>query len=86
MHDGPPASGWRDGRGLGAPLCWLTLRLRHDLQFMDSRGSLLIRRVGRRSMPTCGRAMATGWIPDISRGALDEPCTETLIALGAVVQ
>lgn len=36
----------------------LTLRFRHDLQFIDSRGSLLILRVGRRSIPTCGRDMA----------------------------
>jgi hypothetical protein len=34
-----------------------TLRFRHDLQFMDSRGSLLMRRVGRRSMLTWGRGM-----------------------------
>lgn len=40
-----------------------TFRLRHDLQFMDSRGSLLIRRVGSLSMPTCGRDMATGCMP-----------------------
>jgi hypothetical protein len=31
-----------------------TLRFRHDLQFIDSRGSLLMRRAGSRSMPTCG--------------------------------
>lgn len=37
-----------------------TLRFLHDLQFIDSRGSLLMRRVGRRSMPTCGRDMVTG--------------------------
>jgi hypothetical protein len=42
-----------------------TLRFRHDLQFIDSRGSLLRRRVGRRSMPTWGREMATGWMPCI---------------------
>lgn len=35
-----------------------TLRFRHDLQFIDSRGSLLMRRVGRRSMLTWGRTMA----------------------------
>jgi hypothetical protein len=34
-----------------------TLRFRHDLQFIDSRGSLLMRRVGNRSMLTWGRAM-----------------------------
>jgi hypothetical protein len=28
------------------------LRFRHDLQFIDSRGSLLSRRVGSRSIPT----------------------------------
>lgn len=32
-----------------------TLRLRHDLQFIDSRGSLLMRRAGSLSMPTWGR-------------------------------
>ena len=37
----------------------LILRFRQDLQFMDSRGSLLMRRVGSRSIPTCGRDMAT---------------------------
>jgi hypothetical protein len=31
-----------------------TLRFRQDLQFIDSRGSLLMRRAGSRSMPTCG--------------------------------
>jgi hypothetical protein len=37
-----------------------TLRFRHDLQFIDSRGSLLMRRAGSRSMPTWGLAdMAT---------------------------
>jgi hypothetical protein len=38
----------------------LTLRFRQDLQFMDSLGSLLARRVGNRSMPTGGRAPETG--------------------------
>lgn len=38
----------------------VTLRFRHDLQFMDSRGSLLIRWVGSRSIPICGLAMAMG--------------------------
>lgn len=40
-----------------------TLRLRHDLQFMDSRGSLLIRRAGSLSMPTCGRDIDNGSMP-----------------------
>lgn len=40
---------------------FLTFLFLHDLQFMDSRGSLLIRRVGNRSIPTCGRAMPPGW-------------------------
>lgn len=44
---------------------------------MDSRGSLLMRRVGNRSMPTCGRDMATGWTPGI--GA-------TLILIGSNVE
>jgi hypothetical protein len=30
-----------------------TFRFLHDLQFIDSRGSLLMRRAGNRSMPTC---------------------------------
>jgi hypothetical protein len=33
------------------------LRFRHDLQFIDSRGSLLMRRVGSLSMLTWGRGM-----------------------------
>ena len=33
----------------------LALRFRHDLQFIDSRGSLLMRRAGSRSIPTWGR-------------------------------
>lgn len=40
-----------------------TFLLRHDLQFIDSRGSLLIRRAGSLSMPTCGRDMGSGCIP-----------------------
>lgn len=40
-----------------------TFRLRQDLQFIDSRGSLLIRRAGSLSMPTCGRDIVRGWIP-----------------------
>lgn len=41
----------------------LTFRFRHDLQFIDSRGSELTLRAGKRSMPTCGRCggRATGW-------------------------
>jgi hypothetical protein len=31
-----------------------TFRFRHDLQFIDSRGSLLMRRAGSRSIPTWG--------------------------------
>jgi hypothetical protein len=41
-----------------------TLRFRHDLQFIDSRGSLHIRRVGSRSMLTCGRDMGARGIRD----------------------
>lgn len=37
-----------------------TLRLRQDLQFIDSRGSLVRRRAGSLSIPTCGRDMAMG--------------------------
>lgn len=33
-----------------------TFRFLHDLQFMDSRGSELVRRAGSRSILTCGRA------------------------------
>lgn len=40
-----------------------TFRLRHDLQFIDSRGSLLIRRAGSLSMPTCGRDIGSGCMP-----------------------
>lgn len=38
-----------------------TLRFRQDLQFIDSRGSLVKRRVGNLSMPTWGRDMAADW-------------------------
>lgn len=37
----------------------LTFLLRQDLQFMDSRGSLVCRRAGSLSMPTWGLGMAT---------------------------
>lgn len=54
----------------------LTLRLRHDLQFIDSRGSLLMRRAGSLSMPTCGRDIGMGWTagggatPVVSKGTV----------------
>lgn len=48
-----------------------TFRFRHDLQFMDSRGSLLCRLVGRRSMLTCCRGMATG-TPALAGGSGSE--------------
>lgn len=53
-----------------------TLRLRHDLQFIDSRGSLLKRRAGNLSMPTCGRDIGIGWTaggnatPVVSKGTV----------------
>lgn len=40
-----------------------TFRFRHDLQFIDSRGSLPTRRDGNLSMPTCALGIATGYTP-----------------------
>lgn len=41
----------------------ITFRFRHDLQFIDSRGSLPTRRDGNLSMPTCALGIATGYTP-----------------------
>ena len=45
-----------------------TFRFRQDLQFIDSRGSLPIRRDGNRSMPTWALGIATGYTPAMAMG------------------
>lgn len=47
--------------------------MRHDLQFIDSRGSLLIRRDGNRSMPTCALGIATGYTPPMGDPLIGGP-------------
>lgn len=54
----------------------LTFRFRHDLQFIDSRGSLEKCREGSLSMPIWGLGRARGWAPGRC-GAFIERSVET---------